>query len=199
MAWGLWAQTHNDGRGSVWNKKEKDIKDDGIEKKKVEEESLSLSLSLRSVIDHLLSDDGRTDLGIKDEWLNIPDLNMKKSPWSSKSSLASWFVEIASHLARTASWSAHKCQILDIYGMLILKDEHATDVLKKGNTGHLWHDFHAIGVHATDVGHPEDEEDEEEDEGEDKDEEVDDNKEEFDKDGEKDEEEEVDEKDEEDL
>ena len=51
--------------------------------------SLSLSLSLRSVIDHLLSDDGRTDLGIKDEWLNIPDLNMKKSPWSSKSSLAS--------------------------------------------------------------------------------------------------------------
>ena len=38
--------------------------------------------------------------------------------------------------------------------MLILKDEHATDVLKKGNTGHLWHDFHAIGVHATDVGHP---------------------------------------------
>ena len=48
-----------------------------------------MSLSLRSVIDHLLSDDGRTDLGIKDEWLNIPDLNMKKSPWSSKSSLAS--------------------------------------------------------------------------------------------------------------
>ena len=79
---------------------------------------------------------------------------MKKSPWSSKSSLASWFVEIASHLARTASWSAHKCQILDIYGMLILKDEHAIDVLKSGNTGHLWHDFHAIGVHATDVGHP---------------------------------------------
>ena len=36
-----------------------------------------MSLSLRSVIDHLLSDDGRTDLGIKDEWLNIPDLNMK--------------------------------------------------------------------------------------------------------------------------
>ena len=73
---------------------------------------------------------------------------------SAKSSLASWFVEIASHLARTASWSAHKCQILDIYGMLILKDEHAIDVLKSGNTGHLWHDFHAIGVHATDVGHP---------------------------------------------
>ena len=40
--------------------------------------------------------------------------------------------------------------------MLILKDEHAIDVLKSGNTGHLWHDFHAIGVHATDVGHPED-------------------------------------------
>ena len=38
--------------------------------------------------------------------------------------------------------------------MLILKDEHAIDVLKSGNTGHLWHDFHAIGVHATDVGHP---------------------------------------------
>ena len=33
---------------------------------------------LRSVIDHLLSDDGRTDLGIKDEWLNIRELNMKK-------------------------------------------------------------------------------------------------------------------------
>ena len=41
--------------------------------------------------------------------------------------------------------------------MLILKDEHAIDVLKSGNTGHLWHDFHAIGVHATDVGHPDDE------------------------------------------
>ena len=41
--------------------------------------------------------------------------------------------------------------------MLILKDEHAIDVLKSGNTGHLWHDFHAIGVHATDVGHPEEE------------------------------------------
>ena len=40
--------------------------------------------------------------------------------------------------------------------MLILKDEHAIDVLKSGNTGHLWHDFHAIGVHATDVGHPDD-------------------------------------------
>ena len=38
--------------------------------------------------------------------------------------------------------------------MLILKDEHAIDVLKSGNTGHMWHDFHAIGVHATDVGHP---------------------------------------------
>ena len=38
--------------------------------------------------------------------------------------------------------------------MLILKDEHAIDVLKSGNTGHLWHDFHAIGVHATDVRHP---------------------------------------------
>ena len=38
--------------------------------------------------------------------------------------------------------------------MLILKDEHAIDVLKSGNTRHLWHDFHAIGVHATDVGHP---------------------------------------------
>ena len=37
-----------------------------------EKVSLSLSLSLRSVIDHLLSDDGRTDLGIKDEWLDIP-------------------------------------------------------------------------------------------------------------------------------
>ena len=44
--------------------------------------------------------------------------------------------------------------VLDIYGMLILKDEHAIDVLKSGNTGHLWHDFHAIGVHATDVEHP---------------------------------------------
>ena len=33
---------------------------------------------LRNVIDHLLSDDEQTDLGIKDEWLNIPDLNMKK-------------------------------------------------------------------------------------------------------------------------
>ena len=33
--------------------------------------------SLRGVIDHLLSDDGQTDLGVKDEWLNIPDLNMK--------------------------------------------------------------------------------------------------------------------------
>ena len=43
--------------------------------------------------------------------------------------------------------------------MLILKDEHAIDVLKSGNTGHLWHDFHAIGVHATDVGHPEEDED----------------------------------------
>ena len=41
--------------------------------------------------------------------------------------------------------------------MLILKDEHAIDDLKSGNTGHLWHDFHAIGVHATDVGHPDDE------------------------------------------
>ena len=49
--------------------------------------------------------------------------------------------------------------------MLILKDEHAIDVLKSGNTGHLWHDFHAIGVHATDVGHPDEEE---EDEGEDR-------------------------------
>ena len=44
--------------------------------------------------------------------------------------------------------------------MLILKDEHAIDVLKSGNTGHLWHDFHAIGVHATDVGHPDDSGDE---------------------------------------
>ena len=43
--------------------------------------------------------------------------------------------------------------------MLILKDEHAIDVLKSGNTGHLWHDFHAIGVHATDVGHPDDDDD----------------------------------------
>ena len=47
--------------------------------------------------------------------------------------------------------------------MLILKDEHAIDVLKSGNTGHLWHDFHAIGVHATDVGHPEDDGDDEDD------------------------------------
>ena len=31
-----------------------------------------------SFIDHHLSDDRRTDLGIKDEWLNIPDLNIKK-------------------------------------------------------------------------------------------------------------------------
>ena len=54
--------------------------------------------------------------------------------------------------------------VLDIYGMLILKDEHAIDVLKSGNTGHLWHDFHAIGVHATDVGHPNNDEDEDEDE-----------------------------------
>ena len=47
--------------------------------------------------------------------------------------------------------------------MLILKDEHAIDVLKSGNTGHLWHDFHAIGVHATDVGHPDDGEDDDDD------------------------------------
>ena len=46
--------------------------------------------------------------------------------------------------------------VLDIYGMLILKDEHAIDVLKSGNTGHLWHDFHAIGVHATDEDGDED-------------------------------------------
>ena len=39
--------------------------------------------------------------------------------------------------------------------MLILKDEHAIDVLTTGNIGHLWHDFHAIDVHATDVGDPE--------------------------------------------
>ena len=39
--------------------------------------------------------------------------------------------------------------------MLILKDEHAIDVLNSGNIGHLWHDFHAIDVHATDVGDPE--------------------------------------------
>ena len=38
--------------------------------------------------------------------------------------------------------------------MLILKDEHAIDVLNSGNIGHLWHDFHAIDVHATDVGDP---------------------------------------------
>ena len=50
--------------------------------------------------------------------------------------------------------------------MLILKDEHAIDVLKSGNTGHLWHDFHAIGVHATDVGHPDDD-DEDDDEADD--------------------------------
>ena len=56
--------------------------------------------------------------------------------------------------------------------MLILKDEHAIDVLKSGNTGHLWHDFHAIGVHATDVGHPEDEDEDEEDEDEDDEEET---------------------------
>ena len=48
--------------------------------------------------------------------------------------------------------------------MLILKDEHAIDVLKSGNTGHLWHDFHAIDVHATDVGDPEDDDDDEDDE-----------------------------------
>ena len=53
--------------------------------------------------------------------------------------------------------------VLDIYGMLILKDEHAIDVLKSGNTGHLWHDFHAIGVHATDVGHPDDDDDDDDD------------------------------------
>ena len=47
--------------------------------------------------------------------------------------------------------------------MLILKDEHAIDVLKSGNTGHLWHDFHAIGVHATDVGHPDDVDDDNDD------------------------------------
>ena len=64
-----------------------------------------------SFIDHHLSDDGRTDLGIKDEWFDIPGLKMKRSPWSSKSSLASLL--------------PHKCQSLDIYGMLILKDEHA--------------------------------------------------------------------------
>ena len=40
--------------------------------------------------------------------------------------------------------------------MLILKDEHAIDVLNSGNIGHLWHDFHAIDVHATDVGDPDD-------------------------------------------
>ena len=38
--------------------------------------------------------------------------------------------------------------------MLILKDEHAINVLNSGNIGHLWHDFHAIDVHATDVGDP---------------------------------------------
>ena len=38
--------------------------------------------------------------------------------------------------------------------MLILKDEHAIDVLNSGNIGHQWHDFHAIDVHATDVGDP---------------------------------------------
>ena len=59
--------------------------------------------------------------------------------------------------------------------MLILKDEHAIDVLKSGNTGHLWHDFHAIGVHATDVGHPEDDDEDDDDCDEDgKDEEEDD-------------------------
>ena len=47
--------------------------------------------------------------------------------------------------------------------MLILKDEHAIDVLKSGNTGHLWHDFHAIGVHTTDVGHPDGDDDDDED------------------------------------
>ena len=51
--------------------------------------------------------------------------------------------------------------------MLILKDEHAIDVLKSGNTGHLWHDFHAIGVHATDVGHPDDDDDDDDDDDED--------------------------------
>ena len=43
-----------------------------------------------------------------------------------------------------------------MYGMLILKDEHAIDVLNSGNIRHLWHDFHAIDVHATDVGDPND-------------------------------------------
>ena len=46
--------------------------------------------------------------------------------------------------------------------MLILKDEHAIDVLNSGNIGHLWHDFHAIDVHATDVGDPDEDEDEDE-------------------------------------
>ena len=56
--------------------------------------------------------------------------------------------------------------------MLILKDEHAIDVLKSGSTGHLWHDFHAIGVHATDVGHPADDDadDDDADDNEDEDE-----------------------------
>ena len=54
--------------------------------------------------------------------------------------------------------------------MLILKDEHAIDVLKSGNTGHLWHDFHAIGVHATDVGHPDDDNDVDDDDDDDDDE-----------------------------
>ena len=40
--------------------------------------------------------------------------------------------------------------------MLILKDEHAMGVLNSGNIGHLWHDFNAIDVHATDVGDPDD-------------------------------------------
>ena len=53
-----------------------------------------------SFIDHHLSDDGRTDLGIKDEWFNIPGLKMKRSPWLSKSS---WHHDL------------HKCQILDYF------------------------------------------------------------------------------------
>ena len=36
--------------------------------------------------------------------------------------------------------------------MLILKDEHAIDVLNSGDIGHLWYNFHAKDDHATDEG-----------------------------------------------
>ena len=51
--------------------------------------------------------------------------------------------------------------------MLILKDEHTIDVLNSGNIVHLWHDLHAIDVHATDVGDPDDDDDDKDDDDDD--------------------------------